>query len=291
MPGLLSLAAKQRGDVCPEGTYMTHSRFCRSVSLLLLFSLRSLLLPAQTSPPVSDPKAVALATQAIAALTNGVAVADVTMSGNVIWTSGPHYANGSVIGYAKTSAMSRIDLTLGGGNRNEIRNNTGTSPQGAWINAAGVSNASAAQNCWTDPVWFFPTLTSLSAVATDNTLVLTYVGLETKNGASVQHIQSYRYVVSKFPEFTTFVQRASKVDYYLDAPTLVPLSITFSAHPDNDAGTDIPVEIDFSNYQLVSGVLVPYHITKLWQGSPLFDFTATNVTINSGLPDSLFSIQ
>jgi hypothetical protein len=253
--------------------------------------LWSLLLLAQTSPPVSDPKAVALATQAIAALSNGVAIGDVTMSGNVVWTSGLHNGSGSVVAYAKTSAMSRIDLTLGAGNRSEIRNNTSGSPQGAWINAAGQSNAYAAQNCWTDPVWFFPALSSLSVVTTDNTLVLTYVGMETRNGLSVQHIQSYRYVVSKFLEFTTFTQRASKVDYYLDAPTLVPLAITFSAHPDNDAVTDIPVEIDFSDYQLVNGVLVPYRITKIWQGSPLFDFRATNVTVNSGLPDSLFSIQ
>ncbi len=270
---------------------MIHSRLILPISLLLFASLLSPFLFSQTPPPVSDPKAISLATQAIAALTNGVAIGDTTMTGNVAWTSGPHKANGSVVAYAKTSAMSRIDLTLGAGNRSEIRNNTGSSPQGAWVNAAGTSIAVAAQNCWTDPVWFFPALTSLAAAATDNTLVLTYAGLETRNAMSVQHIQAYRYIVSKFPEFVTFTQKASKVDYYLDAATLVPLSVTFSAHPDNDASTDIPVEIDFSDYQLVSGVLVPYHITKLWEGSPLFDFTATNVTINTGLPDSLFSIQ
>jgi hypothetical protein len=270
---------------------MMLSRICRCISLLFFVSLWSSSVLPQTSPPVSDPKAVALAAQAIAALTGGTAVSDVTISGSVVWTSGPRNATGTVVAYGKTSAMSRIDLTVGSGNRSEIRNNTNASAQGTWINAAGQSNSAAAQNCWTDPVWFFPALTSLSAVTTDNTLVLTYVGLETRNGVSVQHIRSYHCVASKFLEFTAFTQRASKVDYYLDAPTLVPLWITFNAHPDNDANTDIPVEIDFSDYQLVSGVLVPYHITKLWQGSPLFDFTATNATINSGLPDSLFSIQ
>ena len=60
---------------------------------------------------------------------------------------------------------------------------------------------------------------------------------------------------------------------------------------DDDASTNIAVEIDFSNYQLVNGILVPFHITKVWQGNPLLDFTVTNMAVNSGLPDSLFSFS
>ena len=40
------------------------------------------------NPSQSDPKAVAFATQSIAAPTNGTATADVTLSGNAIWTTG-----------------------------------------------------------------------------------------------------------------------------------------------------------------------------------------------------------
>jgi len=40
------------------------------------------------NPPQSDPQAVALATQAMTVLMNGVAVSDVTLSGNAVWTSG-----------------------------------------------------------------------------------------------------------------------------------------------------------------------------------------------------------
>jgi len=243
------------------------------------------------NPPQSDPRAVALATQAMTAVTNGVAVSDVTLSGNAVWTSGTDSDSGTATAYGKTNVESRLDLVLSGGNRSELRNSTGDSPQGAWINASGQSTPSAVQNCWTDAVWFFPALTSLSAVNTDATLVLVYVGPETKNGRSVQHIQSYHYVSSKISKVTTFAQQMSTVDYFLDSQTLVPTSITFNAHPDDDSTTNIAVEVDFSNYQLVNGILFPFHVTKFWQGNVLLDFTITNMAVNSGLPDSLFSMQ
>ncbi len=263
---------------------------CCFEQLLLVF-LVSPMLFAQNQPPQSDPQAVALATQSISALTNGVAVSDVTLSGNVTWSGGSSSQSGRAIAYGKTNIDSRLDMTLPDGNRSELRNSAGGPPQGAWIDAKGQSTPSAIQNCWTDAVWFFPALTSLSAINNDPTLVLVYVGPETHNGSSVQHIQSYHYVSNKNLNVTAFTEQVSTVDYYLDSATFVPLSIVFNAHPDDDASTNISVEIDFSNYQLMSGVIVPLHITKTWQGSPLLDFMVTNVILNSGLPDSLFSIQ
>jgi hypothetical protein len=264
---------------------MARCRF--AVPLILLLASVS----SAQSPPQSDPQAVALATQAMTAVTNGVAISDVTLSGNAVWTSGTDSESGTVTAYGKTNAESRLDLVLSSGNRSELRNSADGSPQGAWINTSGQSTPSALQNCWTDAVWFFPALTSLSTVNPDPTLVLIYIGQETQNGRSVQHIQSYHYVASKFPKMTTFAQQMSTVDYFLDSQTFVPMSITFNAHPDDDATTNISVEVDFSNYQLVNGVLVPFHVTKLWQGNRLLDFNVTSVVVNSGLPDSLFSIQ
>jgi hypothetical protein len=243
------------------------------------------------NPPQSDPQAVALATQAMTALTNGVAVGDITLSGNAVWTFGTNTDSGTATAYGKTNADSRLDLALSGGKRSELRNRAGGSPQGAWIKASGQLTPSAFQNCWTDAVWFFPALTSLSAVNSDPSLVLVYVGPETQNGRSVQHIQSYHYLSSKIAGVTTFTQQMSTVNYFLDSQTFVPLSIMFNEHPDDDSTTNIAVEVDFSAYQQVNGILVPFHITKVWQGNPLLDFTVTGAVVNSGLPDSLFSIQ
>jgi hypothetical protein len=263
------------------------ARFVIGVPLILL----SAFISSAQNPPQSDPQAVALATQSIAALSGGNTISDITITGNAIWTSGTDSENGTATGYGKSNTESRLDLALNGGNRSELRNSAGSYPQGAWLNTGGQSTPSASQNCWTDAVWFFPALTSLTAVNTDPTLIFVYIGEETQNGQSIQHIQSYHYIASTVPNLTTSTEQMSTVDYFLDAQTLVPISITFNAHPDDSTTTNIGVEIDFSNYQIVNGILVPFHVTKIWQGNPLLDFTVTSVAVNSGLSDSLFSIQ
>ncbi len=271
-------------------------RVVRSFLLFQLVLVGSTFLFSQA--PASDPQAISFASQSITALTTGKAIADVTLYGNAVWTSGARTESGTAKAYGKTNVSSRVDLTLSSGNRSELRTSVGGSPRGAWISASGKLTPSAIHNCRTDAVWFFPALTSLSAVNGDQShpsqpgFVLVYVGLETRNDRSVQHIQSYQYRANnRFPRKTATTQKLSTVDYYLDAQTLVPLYIAFSAHPDNDASTNIAVEIEFSDYQQVNGILVPFHIKKLWQGNPLLDFTVTNVAVNSGLPDSLFSAR
>jgi len=270
---------------------MANRILCWSLQSFLLVLVSSTLLFSQGQPQ-SDPQAVSLATQAMAALTNGVAVSDATLTGNVIWTSGSDNETGGAVAYVKGATESRIDLTLSGGNRSDIRNSSNaSSPAGEWDDASGNANPYAFQNCWTDSGWFFPPLSSLSVAGTDPTLILVYIGLEQRSGVSVQHVQAYRYIASKRASTTTFDQQMSTADYYLNATSLLPVAITFNAHPDSDASTNIAVEIDFSNYQNVNGIQTPFHIQKIWQGNVLLDLTVTSAVFNSGLSDSLFAIQ
>jgi hypothetical protein len=104
------------------------------------------------NPPQSNPQAVSFASQSIAALTGGNPVSDVTLSGNAIWTFGTDSETGTATAYGKTNAESQLDLAISGGNRSELRNGTGGSPQDAWINASGQSSPCASLNCWTDAV-------------------------------------------------------------------------------------------------------------------------------------------
>ena len=57
-----------------------------------------------------------------------------------------------------------------------------------------------------------------------------------------------------------------------------------------DANTNIPVEIQFGNFQSISGGLVPFRIQKYLQGSLTLDLVVTNVSINSGVPSSVFTL-
>jgi hypothetical protein len=178
---------------------------------------------------------------------------------------------------------------LSGGNRSDIRNNSSGFPLGTWSGRDGASNSYASQNCWTDAAWFFPALSSISGL--DSAVVLTYVGLESRNGISVQHLQSYRYVSAKKSSTTLLIQDESTIDFYLDAMSLLPVSIIFNVHPNNSSSVNIPVEVDFSNYQATNGAQVPRHIQQYVEGTLALDLVVTGVTLNSGLPDSDFNIQ
>jgi hypothetical protein len=235
------------------------------------------------NPTSSNPQAAAYAAQSIAAMTGGTSISDLTLTGTVTW-------NGSDTGTATLRALgtgeSRMDLVLASGTRTEIRDAQTGAPLGQWIAPNNASGNFAFQNRWTDAVWFFPALGSLAA---GPGVVLSYIGPETRNGESVQHLRAYVYQPS-LPGMISILQRLSTMDFYLDATTLLPMAVTFNAHPDNNATTNLLIEVDFSNYQTVGGVVIPMHIQKYQQGNLMVDVVVTGASFNTGLPLSIFTI-
>jgi hypothetical protein len=240
--------------------------------------------------PASDPQALAYAAQSISALTGGITISDVTLTGNVTWTGGAGATSesGTATLLALGTAESNMSLILPDGTRTEIRDGQTGIPLGQWMNPNNTSGMFASQNCWTDAVWFFPALGSLAA---GPNVVLSYMGQTTWNGGAVQHIQSYVYQPNPPPIPGPTPQQLSSMDFYLDATTLLPVAMTLNAHPDNNAGTNLLVEVDFSNYQTVSGVVVPMHIQKYQQGNLMVDVVATGASFNTGLSLSIFAVN
>ena len=259
------------------------SRSCIVVSILTINSLVSLSIA--QNPPASDPQALAFAAQSIASMTAGTSISDLTLTGDVSWSGSSNPDTGTGTLKALGTGESRIDLALTGGTRTEIRDSQTAAPIGQWINPDGSSGLFAFQNCQTDAVWFFPALGSLVGL----NVVLSYIGQETRSGVAVQHLQSYIYQPNPPPGIPA--QQLSAMDFYLDATTLLPVAVTFNAHPDDGSVTNLQIEVDFSNYQNQSGVLVPMHIQRYSQGNLLVDIIVTNAAFNTGLPLSAFTVS
>jgi hypothetical protein len=242
------------------------------------------------NPPTSDPQALSFANQSIAALTQGSTISDVTLSGNATWISGSDNQSGTATLYAKGTGESRVDLNLSGGLQSDIRNDVAASyPQGESV-VSGTATQWAIHNCWINASWFFPALSFLSTTS-DSTLIFAYVGQESRNGGQVQHLQVYRYLGTQKPAAITLIQQVSTADVYLDAASLLPVAVLFNSHPDDDAMTNIAIEVDYSNYQPISGIQVPTHVQKFISGGLAEDVTIASAVFNSGLADSLFTIQ
>jgi hypothetical protein len=265
----------------------------RSLSAFLPFLLtlaNTTFLFSQNQAPVSDPQAIMLAQQSIAALTNSISVADVTLTGNATWIAGSDKETGPTTLQAKGTGESRSDLKLSGGTRTEVRNDAPGSPQGESIAPDGTVQPWPQHNCWINGGWFFPALSILAATS-DASVIFTYVGLEGRDTGSVQHIRAYRYVTSKKPGVVALITSLSTEDIYLDSTSFLPVAFVFNTHPDDDEATNISVEIDFSGYQPVSGAQVPMHVQKLINGGLAVDVDITSAVLNPGLSDDLFAIQ
>jgi hypothetical protein len=269
------------------------ARFPRQAFLLFLV-LSTMLAVAQKptrsvrKPSSTDQRAAALAAQSIAAMTGGATIADVTLTGNVTWTVGSDTETGAATLQALGPGESRMDLVLSKGTRTEIRDASTGTPLGKWVAQSGSSGQFVFHNCQTDAVWFFPVFSSLGS---GQNVVLSYIGQETRNAESVQHIQSYVYAADTTSTLGPTPQQLSTTDFYLDATTLLPVAITFNTHPDNDAATNLLVEVDFANYQTMSGVMVPTHIQSYRQGALMVDLTITAASFNTGLQLSTFATK
>jgi hypothetical protein len=238
------------------------------------------------NPPASDPFALTLAQQSLAALTGGLPITDVMLNANVQSIFGSDSESGTGTFDAKGTGQSRVDLNLSGGTRSDVRYLVNGYPAGAWSKNNAPATLYSGQNCWTDAAWFFPALSSLTQTANPN-FIFKYIGQEQHGGVNTQHIRVFR-IGQQDP--TGAVQRLSATDFYLDTTSNVPLALAARSHADKDMNADIPLEVRFANYQAVSGFMVPFHFQQMLNGGVVLDVTVTSAVFNTGLQDSLFNL-
>ena len=263
-----------------------------------------------TPTPTSDPQAVALVQRSLAALTGGVAVTDVSLTGSAHRIAGSDDETGTASLQASAAGDSRVDLSFASGSRIEIRNHSALplpgslppgvpasvaqtpQPVGEWIDSDGAPHAMSSHNIMTAAPWFFPAL-ALEEIATSQNYVLSYIGTETHNGAVVLHVSAYEQFPQSAPSpaIAQMIQHLSRMDFYLDPNSLLPVALDFTEHPDNDGLIDIPVETRFSGYQAMNGVVVPTHVETFLNNGLALELQFTNAAFNSGLSASAFALQ
>jgi len=253
--------------------------------VLFLTALVSSPIKAQTTAPTRDPQALTLIASSLKALTGGVAVNDVILQASANYVAGSDEENGTATLTASGNQESLVQLNLSGGSRQEIRNG----PAGAWSGPDGTPHSMATHNCWTDASWFFPAPT-LEAVANNPQTSVSYLGTDASKGRPLLHVQVTRAPSGQDPGVAALILTLSTMNIYFDPQSLLPVVLDFNVHPDTDASTNLPTEIQFADYRTVSGVLVPFRIEKFLQGTPTLDLAVTQAVINSGVPSSTFII-
>jgi len=263
-------------------------RFARTYVLAFLsLAIAFPALPQQSSTTQSSPQAATLLQNSLAALTGGKPISDITLTGTARRILGSDDETGTAT-YKAIPGANRLDLSLSGGAHSEVANSTTPTPAGSWSGPDGVSRPQALQNLTNQasisPVFTFSTLTPAQ------NFVVTLVGQETKSGHSVYHLSASQQFPQMAAKTAAIEQHLTQLEIFLDSSTLLPVALDFSAHPDNDAGLDIPVELLFSDYRPVNGAQIPFHVQKFFNNSLLLDLQFANAQLNGGLPVSSFSV-
>ncbi|HXM97602.1 MAG TPA: hypothetical protein VN982_03935 [Candidatus Dormibacteraeota bacterium] len=253
-----------------------------------LLTLTSASLLAQQTNTTSAQASIMLQ-QSLHALAPSVSVADVSLSGSARRIAGSDDETGTVALKAISGGAARMDANFSSGQRSEVQNLLSGSPVGSWSGPDGIFHPMAYHNLMTDPCWFFPTL-AISRTISTSSYASAYIGRETRNGQSVEHVQVWQATPVQTPVPIPGLQHFSQMDLYLDSTTLLPASLTFQVHPDNNMSVDIFVEVLFSDYRAISGVQVPFRVQKYLNNGLALDLQLETATINSGLSASLFLV-
>lgn len=116
-----------------------------------------------------------------------------------------------------------------------------------------------------------------------------YVGLETLNGSSVQHIRLWNTYYSN-PPFQG-ISGFTTQDLWLDATSGLPQELSYIRRAGSGDAPSIEVQVYYSSYVNQGGVLYPFQIQKSFNGTPWVTITIQAVAFNVGLTDANFPIQ
>jgi hypothetical protein len=228
----------------------------------------------------------------VRALTNGLLVRDITLTGTARRIAGSDDEAGQVVAEALATGEMRVDYNYASGARSEFRRVSANGATETWSGPEGTKRDVVPHNVAPLSPWFSPA-TLLQTWEQRADVSLAYVGRESKGGHAVDHLTVAGEVAAlHHPKvMLTLLQKAARVELYLDADTGLPTAIEYNTHPDKNLAQDIPVEIRFSDYRLADGVQAPYQIQKYLNRTRVLDIRVSAVALNAGLSASSIGPQ
>ena len=237
---------------------------------------------ASAQPPQRDPQAIVILQRSLAAM-GGAVPSDSLATGNVVLVAGSKTETGTVRILTRGLHQTAEEILTAEGRRMVVYS------QGQAIETEDmVIKSLQMELVVTSQCPDFP-LPFLAAVLNDPDSGIQYVGLESFDGSPVHHIRFWKSFSSKprRQHLATF----SVKDVWVDAISGLPRKLSYIRRAARGAEPGIPVEVLYSAYRSVSGLLFPYRIEKSLNGTPWATVTISSVIFNSGLTDTDFPIQ
>jgi hypothetical protein len=232
------------------------------------------------------PSALSSLQASLTAMVGQATIQDVTLDGTAQVIAGSSDETVPAVFKALSDGSSQTQLSLSAGVRNEVRISEAGGQTGSWTRGDSKAHPLAQHNLMTDSAWFFPALV-VSRMISNTALTVVYVGQED----GLLHFQAHRQQLDAPANITPTIQHLTQMDLYLNSANLQPAKLEFNIHADTDARVDIPVTIQYSNYEKVNGVELPFHVQRYVNNSLVLDIQVKTATFNGGLTASALSAQ
>jgi hypothetical protein len=122
-------------------------------------------------------------------------------------------------------------------------------------------------------------------------LDLQTVGAETVEGKQVNHISvKKRDITNTSSLFERARAEAIRCDLFTDVETNIPLRIRYYEHP-GDWRISVPVDLEFSDYRSLNGVLFPFTVTRYVREQKISQIQYRSVDFNVVVGDDQFKAR
>lgn len=223
------------------------------LATILLAPASSAQIASSTSSPSN---ASALASLVVAAFSQNP-VNSVHLSGVAHATAGSTDETGTFTFDLQRSGEGKLQVDAGSLSRTESSGAFGDGQSCQAVDASGAVRALAEHNCFLALNWIVPTL-SLQA----HSVALKMSLKASREMPNTQALVLNRVPAKASPGAAAMLRHSGEMTITPDPTNFRPLSLGFNAHPDGDAGLDIPVLVQYSDYRAVNGATVPFHIEK-----------------------------
>jgi hypothetical protein len=203
----------------------------------------------------------------------------VNLTATAEWTAGSTHESGTAQLQAKVDGSANLQLNAGSASRTETQTKADNSRTCVWIDAVGTSHDILGPNCSIAVPWFAPGLFTQPASQLPSLMSTTDDGMVSRDNATFHQVSFLFNQTGMNSASTQQLADQSKVKVLYDSQTYLPAVLTYFVHPDTNNLKNIEVKVVFSNYQSVSGIMLPFHMEKYVNNSLQLKLDITNASI------------
>ena len=208
----------------------------------------------------------------------GLSIRSYEMTGAADWVAGSTIEHGTADLTAALDGSYTIILNLTTASRNETGSAFDVGRTCQWTDSHGTAHAIVGLNCIAATSWFQPTLFTSAGSQLPTGIRLSDDGETSWNGTNVHQISYTLAITGDDATETAAFTQATRVKIFFDLQSLLPRGLEYSVHPDNDDSRSFPVDVAFSDYRAVGGVMLPFHIVKSLNKTPQLTLSFSNIT-------------